>query len=52
MGYGDYTGGTYAEYLVSLVFQFTGLFFFSFLMYLITLLVDTDYNFDTFAQSK
>lgn len=36
VGYGDYTGGTTIEYLISIVLEFTGLCVFSVLMYMIT----------------
>ena len=40
VGYGDYTGGTVAEYLISIVLEFTGITLMSILMYMITLLVN------------
>lgn len=36
VGYGDYTGATNAEYLITLILEFAGLVVFSMLMYLVT----------------
>jgi hypothetical protein len=52
VGYGDYTAGTTAEYLICMVFQFTGLLFFSFMMNLITLLSKTDFKWEEFAEKE
>lgn len=43
VGYGDYTAGTSAEFILTVIVELIGLAVFSFLMHLVSLLVDTDY---------
>jgi hypothetical protein len=45
VGFGDYTGGTMLEYLITVFLEFTGLIVFSVLMILITNVVESNYNF-------
>ena len=44
VGYGDYTGGTLAEYFVSIILEFVGLIIFSILMYLVTEVAQLTHN--------
>jgi len=46
VGYGDYTGSTENEYIFSILLEFLGLTFFSFLMGSITSIFSTSDNFD------
>ena len=46
VGYGDYSGKTQAEYIFSILLEFLGLTFFSFLMGSITSIFSTSDNFD------
>ena len=48
VGYGDYTGGTRAEYLFSLLVEFSGMTLCSVLMFSISKLFTEDFNFDTY----
>jgi len=52
VGYGDYTGKTSIEYLFSIVLEFIGLTFFSFLMGSINGIFNTKDNFDDLIEEK
>ena len=52
MGYGDYTGKTSIEYIFSIVLEFLGLTFFSFLMGSINGIFNTSDNFDDLIEEK
>ena len=52
VGYGDYTGATQSEYIFSIVLEFMGLTFFSFLMGSITSIFSTSDNFDDLIEQK
>ena len=45
VGYGDYSGATSSEYIFSIILEFLGLTFFSFLMGSINSIFDTSDNF-------
>lgn len=51
-GYGDYTGGTKAEYLYTLFIEFTGVIVFVVLMYLVGNIVADDDTFELFFQER
>lgn len=52
MGYGDYTGATPNEYVFSIVLEFLGLTFFSFLMGSINTVFNTSDSFDDMIEGK
>jgi hypothetical protein len=52
VGYGDYTGKTSHEYLFSIILQFIGLIFFSFLMGSINGIFNTSDNFEDLIDEK
>lgn len=52
VGYGDYSGKTSAEYVFSIILEFLGLTFFSFLMGSINDIFDTADNFDDLIEEK
>ena len=52
VGYGDYVGKTSEEYLFSIVLQFIGLIFFSFLMGSINGIFNTSDNFEDLIDEK
>jgi hypothetical protein len=52
VGYGDYTGGTSPEYIFSIILQFIGLIFFSFLMGSINSIFNTSDNFEDLIDEK
>ena len=52
VGYGDYTGNTQEEYIFSILLEFLGLTFFSFLMGSITSIISTSDNFDDLIEDK
>jgi hypothetical protein len=52
VGYGDYTGATSNEYIFSIILEFIGLTFFSFLMGSITSIFNTSDNFDDLIEEK
>lgn len=52
VGYGDYTGGSMAEILVTLGFEFMGLFTFSVLMSIVTDVMSKSYDYDEFRDEK
>ena len=52
VGYGDYSGQTSNEYIFSILLEFIGLTFFSFLMGSITSIVNTSDSFDDLIEEK
>lgn len=52
VGYGDYSGKTSSEYVFSIILEFLGLTFFSFLMGSINDIFDTADNFDDLIEEK
>ena len=52
VGYGDYTGSTSQEYIFSIILEFLGLTFFSFLMGSINGIFNTSDNFDDLIEDK
>ena len=52
VGYGDYSGNTPEEYIFSIVLEFMGLTFFSFLMGSINGIFNTSDNFDDLIEEK
>ena len=52
VGYGDYTGKTSAEYVFSIILEFLGLSFFSFLMGSINTIFNTKDNFNDLIEAK
>lgn len=52
VGYGDYSGQTQKEYIFSILLEFLGLTFFSFLMGSITSIFSTSDNFDDLIEQK
>ena len=52
VGYGDYTGATSQEYIFSIILEFLGLTFFSFLMGSINGIFNTSDNFDDLIEDK
>ena len=52
VGYGDYSGATTIEHIFSIVLEFIGLTFFSFLMGSITSIFNTSDNFDDLIEEK
>lgn len=52
VGYGDYAGATSEEYIFSIILEFLGLTFFSFLMGSITGIFNTSDNFDDLIEEK
>lgn len=52
VGYGDYSGATSQEYIFSIILEFIGLTFFSFLMGSITSIFNTSDNFDDLIEDK
>lgn len=52
VGYGDYTGKTSEEYVFSIILEFLGLSFFSFLMGSINTIFNTKDNFNDLIESK
>ena len=52
VGYGDYSGATSSEYIFSIILEFLGLTFFSFLMGSINSIFDTSDNFDDLIEQK
>jgi len=52
VGYGDYSGKTQNEYIFSILLEFLGLTFFSFLMGSITSIFSTSDNFDDLIEQK
>lgn len=52
VGYGDYSGNTSSEYIFSIILEFIGLTFFSFLMGSINSIFDTSDNFDDLIEQK
>ena len=52
VGYGDYTGQTSNEYIFSIILEFLGLTFFSFLMGSINGIFNTKDNFDDLIEEK
>ena len=52
VGYGDYSGGTMIEYMVSVFLEFTGLIVFSVLMFLIRKVAESEYDFSIYSDNK
>ena len=52
VGYGDFTGKTSAEYVFSIILEFLGLSFFSFLMGSINTIFNTKDNFNDLIEAK
>lgn len=52
VGYGDYSGATSEEYIFSIILEFMGLTFFSFLMGSINGIFNTSDNFDDLIEEK
>jgi hypothetical protein len=52
VGYGDYTGHTSSEYIFSIVLEFIGLIFFSFLMGSINGIFNTSDDFEDLIDEK
>lgn len=52
VGYGDYSGATSQEYIFSIMLEFIGLTFFSFLMGSITTIFNTSDNFEDLIEEK
>lgn len=53
VGYGDYSGGTQAELLISIFFEFLGILMMSIVMYMIQIIVnDNDHEFTEFIDDK
>ena len=52
VGYGDFSGKTSAEYIFSIILEFLGLTFFSFLMGSINGIFNTSDNFDDLIEEK
>jgi hypothetical protein len=50
VGYGDYSGGTKAEYLFSMIVEFFGLSLCSILMFSVTKIFADEFNFDKFIE--
>ena len=50
--YGDYTGGTMAEILISISYEFTGIMMMSIIMYMITLLFNNNHKFSVYIDNK
>lgn len=51
-GYGDYSGGTIMEYIISIFIEFTGVIVFVILMYLVSKLVSTGFSFRAFLNDR
>lgn len=51
-GYGDYTGSTRIEYCVSMIYEFLGIMFVSFLMFGINKVMRSSNNFANFQSVK
>lgn len=52
VGYGDYTGGTQVEIIITIVFEFAGILMMSIIMYIITMIVDGDHGFQAYYDNK
>jgi glucan phosphoethanolaminetransferase (alkaline phosphatase superfamily) len=52
VGYGDYTGGTNTEIIVTLCLEIIGLFVFSILMSIVTDFISKSYDFADYKDSK
>ena len=52
VGYGDYSGSTKAEYLFSMLVEFTGLAFFSLLMFIIDKVFKEEFSFERYIDTK
>lgn len=52
VGYGDYTGGTNIEIIVTLCLEIIGLFVFSILMSIVTDFISKSYDFADYKDSK
>ena len=46
VGYGDFTGGTKYEYLITLFLEFLGLLVFSWISYLLEILLNKNFNYE------
>jgi hypothetical protein len=52
VGYGDYTGGTKVEYLISIILEIFGVMCFSLLMSIVTEVMESEYNYQMFCEHK
>jgi hypothetical protein len=52
VGYGDYTGGTKAEYLFSMLVEFSGMTLCSVLMFSVQKMFSEDFNFESYIEIK
>jgi len=52
VGYGDFAGGNKLEYLITLLFEFTGLLVFSWISLLLANFVSTQFSFSLFISTK
>ena len=52
VGYGDYTGGTKYEYLITLLLEFTGLLVFSWVFLLLENVLSINFSYDRFISEK
>jgi hypothetical protein len=52
VGYGDYSGGTRAEYLFSLLVEFSGMTLCSVLMFSVSQMFTEDFNFESYIEAN
>ena len=52
VGYGDFTGGTTGEYLVTIVFEYVGMLCFAVLALLVNQLIDSGLTYEKFISNK
>ena len=52
VGYGDFTGSTKGEYLITVLFQFAGIIIFSMISFLIVKVLQDNFDFPVFVSKK
>lgn len=52
VGYGDFTGSTKGEYLITVLFQFAGILIFSMISFLIVKVLQNNFDFTVFVSEK
>jgi hypothetical protein len=52
VGYGDFTGGTTAEYLVTIAIEFMGIIVFAFLVFLMNKFLESGLTYELMIESK